>query len=329
MNMTLKVGLLVPAHVHAPSYVSCFARVSDAELVGVWDHNESRGQAFASAHNVPYIADKDNLLAQCDAVVVTSENIRHAALVKEALAAGKHVLCEKPLATNAADAGAMVALAVQNNLRLMTAFPCPYSPNWAKAVDRVKKGEIGSIKAICATNQGTCPHSWFVDTAESGGGAIMDHVVHVADLLNRLMGIAPSHVHAQKGHQMFEQSWEDSGIVTLQYANGVFATIDSSWCVPKGYRTWGNVTLNIVGDLGVIEVDLFKQEMNLHRSEGTNHAMVGFGSNLDLLMVTEFVAAIREGRDPMTSGADGLAATRIVESAYASIGSDTPMELVS
>lgn len=326
--MTLKVGLLVPAHVHAPSYVACCSQIADASIVGVWDHDEARGRKFAANFDVPYVSTQHELLDLCDAVVVTSENVRHKDLVMEALGQGKHVLCEKPLATSVADAEAMVSLAREKGLCLMTAFPCPYSPNWAKALDRVEKGEIGSVQAVCATNQGSCPHDWFVDVNESGGGAIMDHVVHVADLLHRLFGAAPAQVQAQKGHQMYEQSWEDSGIVTLQYESGAFATIDSSWCVPPGYRTWGNVTLNIVGEKGVIEVDLFKQEMHLHKTEGINHRMVGFGSNLDLLMVQEFVAAIREGREAKTSGADGLAATRIVEAAYASLSNGSVQELV-
>ncbi len=105
-----KIGILSFAHVHAPSYASCLTELSEAELAAVWDDNARRGRAAAKAHGARFIGDLDAFLATDIAgVVITAENVRHRELVERAAAAGKWILCEKPLATTVQDAKAMIA----------------------------------------------------------------------------------------------------------------------------------------------------------------------------------------------------------------------------
>ena len=199
---------------------------------------------------------------------------------------------------------------------LATAFPCPFSPNFLHAVSRIENGDIGKLLAINATNQGKCPGGWFVDESLSGGGAMIDHVVHVADLLRRLIGTTVSRVQAQIGNNMYHRDTDDTAMVTVEFDGGLFATIDSSWSKPEASPTWGNVRLTIVGEKGVIEVDLFSQGVTLV-SDRISH--VGSGTNLDSLMVRDFLDAIEHRRAPKSTLRDGLWASEIALLAYASV----------
>lgn len=320
----LRVGILSAAHVHTPSYADCLRRLDLAELVGVWDDDVGRGQAFAERHGCDFVGDRADLLSRCDAVVVTAENVRHRSLAVEACGMGKHVLCEKPLATTVADAQAMVDAARTAGVNLMTAFPCPFSPAFDKLQARVRNGDIGQVVAVCSTNRGSCPGGWFVQKELSGGGAMIDHTVHVADLLRRLLGCEPVRVQAQIGHNTYDQDWEDTAMLTLEYPNGVFATLDSSWSRPKSFKTWGDVTMNVVGEKGTIELDMFGPAIDRYHPGSKTHSVLGYGSNLDLAMVSEFVASVLENRLPKVTGEDGLAAVRVAEMAYASVGRMEP-----
>lgn len=316
--MPIRVGVLSAAHVHAPSFVACLQADSRAEVAGVWDDDAARGRAFAEARGLSFFEDASQLLADCDAAVICSENMKHAAHIEMAADAGRHILCEKPLAPTFDAAAAIEAVVSRAGVVFMTAFPCPFSPTFQKMKASVDSGEIGQVLALNTTNRGQCPMGWFVDASQSGGGAMIDHVVHVADLLRRLLGADPVSVFAQTGSNMYGQGWDDIAKLTISFPAGVFATLDSSWSRPKSYKTWGDVTLKVVGSKGLIEADLFGQGLDWTTDR---HAMAGSGSNLDALMVGEFLRAVEEGREPLTSLHDGLMASRVALAGYASVKS--------
>ncbi|MDX2065128.1 MAG: Gfo/Idh/MocA family oxidoreductase [Fimbriimonadaceae bacterium] len=342
--MAIRLGLITAAHVHTPGYVAGLARAAAgpgalpaAVWAGIWDHDAGRGEAFAAAHGLPIFGQRDALIAACDAVVITSENRRHAEHLMAAMAAGRHVLCEKPVVTTAEEAARVraAAAAMPASAVLMTAFPCRYAPGYAELVRVLESGRIGRVRAIAATNRGTCPHGWFTDAAESGGGALMDHVVHVADVVRHLPLRAPTsddsgadareanrghrpnvatRIRAQVGTGMYggfgrATPVEDVAMLTIDLADGPFVTLDASWSRPAAYRTWGDVMITVVGDAGVIEVDLFGQEVQRYgAANGRSHAALGFGADLDAAMMREFLTAIGEGRPARTTLEDGIAA---------------------
>jgi len=227
------------------------------------------------------------------------------------------VLCEKPLAPTKEHAERIQKALSSSGVTLMTAFPCPFSPIFQRLRQRVMAGDIGRVLAVNATNRGTCPFGWFTKPELSGGGAMIDHVVHVADLLWRLLGEAPSKVVAQTGTNMYGQEFDDTAHLTLSYPSGVFATLDSSWSRPANYRVWGDVTLKVVGEKGVIEADLFGQGVSVLTDKAR---LLGTGSDLDKEMVGEFIAAVTQGRPPSVTAEDGLRASAVAivgyESAY-------------
>jgi predicted dehydrogenase len=325
--MAVRIGILVPAHVHTGSYVVCLKRNPNAELVGLWDDDIARGETYAKSKEIPFFSDFDTLMAQVDAVAITSENLRHGELIERAASHGKHILCEKPLAASEQEEIRIRQAVESSGVRLMTAFPCRFSPAFQRLIDRVTAGEIGSIQAICSTNRGTCPGGWFTEPEKSGGGAMIDHVVHVADLLRVLLKSEPARVQAQTGNNMYGKDWDDTAMVTIEFQNGVFCTLDSSWSRPTGYKTWGDVRMNVVGDSGVIELDMFGPGVDVYSNEGKSHISAGYVSDLDYMMFDEFVQSIIGNREPSIGMHDGLQAARVAIKGYESARLGQPVSV--
>ncbi|HVK02621.1 MAG TPA: Gfo/Idh/MocA family oxidoreductase [Armatimonadaceae bacterium] len=316
----LKIGLLSTAHMHAASYAAQVNAHPAAQLVGLWDDSPERLAKQAQAYQTAPFADADELVAASDAVVVCSENVHHRALTEKAAAAGKPVLCEKPLAINPDDARAMVETCRAAGVPLYTAFPCRFSPAFQQLRDVVGSGALGEILAVRGTNRGRCPGGWFVDTKLSGGGAVMDHTVHVTDLLRFLLGSEAKSVFCESDNNLIHGDFDDTGFVAINFESGVFATLDASWSRPKTFPTWGDVTLGVTGTKGTVELDMFGQESVLFSDTAGRVSYAGWGSNIDEGLVKAFVRAVTEGvADEIATGEDGLRAVEVVEAAYESV----------
>ncbi len=325
--MPLRVGVLSSAHVHTGGYVHGIKSNPDAVLVGLWDNDVSRGEAFCTQSGAKFYADRSKLLAEVDAVVICSENNYHGALGEAAALAGKHILCEKPLATSEADFNRLMMAVDKTGVKVMTAFPCRYSPAWKMVKERVAAGEIGQLKAICATNRGTCPFSWFVQKELSGGGAMIDHVVHVTDLLRDLLVEEPIRVQAQIGSNIYGKDWEDTAMVTIEFASGVFASLDSSWSRPGVFKTWGDVTMNLIGDKGVIELDMFGTGLDHYHPGAVTHTLNGYGYDLDAGMIDGFVQACLHNTEVPITAFDGMQAARVALAGYRSVKEGKPVSV--
>jgi predicted dehydrogenase len=113
----------------------------------------------------------------------------------------------------------------------------------------------------------------------------------------------------------------------LTFANGAFASIDCSWSRPPHYPTWGGLTMELVGEGGLVIVDPFRQVMSIYAQGAARPAWSYWGSNANQAMVDEFVAAVQEQRAPAVTGHDGLKATEIVAAVYRSAATHQPVTL--
>ena len=326
----MRIGVMSFAHTHASGYVRLLAAMPGIELRATDpDHGErpsgeSGGASLAAELGVDYVDTYDELLAwRPDAVVVCSENTKHRDDVLRAAAAGAHVLCEKPLATTSEDAEAMVRACEDAGVTLMVAFPVRFSPAFRALKERYDNGLLGNVYGISGTNNGKIPgeRSWFTDPELAGGGALTDHVVHIADMLDALFGGTPATaVYAQaNGFFGSDARVETGGLVSITYANGVSATIDCSWSRPPSYPVWGGLTLHAVTDSGLVDVNPFAQRVDGFSEAAANALWLGYGANADEAMLAEFLSAIREGRRPQPDGEVGCRTVRIVEAAYRSV----------
>jgi predicted dehydrogenase len=327
---SVRIGLLSAAHVHADAYLQGLGSMPGVELVGLWDEDAGRGRATASAHGTIAFPSELGLLDAVDGVVIASTNSEHRRLATLAAEAGVVVLCEKPLATSVDDAAAIVDACAAAGARLMTAFPMRWSPVIGVLASSIRSGALGEIVAMEGVNTGEMPDvnaGWFVDPALAGGGALIDHVVHLADLYRWLMGSEAVEVHALANRILQERfaAVETGALVSLRFASGAFATIDCSWSKPRSYPTWGGLSLEVVGTGGVVTADAFRQHLVRYGTRETGITWPAWGSDANGGMLAEFAAAIREDREPAVTGVDGLRAVEIVDAAYRSVASGQPV----
>ena len=328
----MRIGLLSAAHLHVDAYVANL-RAAGAEVVGLTDDDPGRGRAWCTAHGVPWVDSTDELLSRdLDGVVVCSETAAHRRDVEGVAAAGLGVLCEKPLATTEDDAKALVAACERAGVPLLTAFPMRYSPPMREVADLLGSGVLGEVQAAMGTNQGELPmrhRAWFVEPTRSGGGALMDHVVHLADVLRWYLDDEVVEVYAATNRLLHAPTVtvETGGVVLLTFASGVFASIDCSWSKPDVYPTWGGLRLDLVASEGVVGVDAFAQRLTVHGGSDGPLAWPEWGSDANQGLIDDFVGVLREERPPAVTGHDGLAATRVALAAARSAELGTPVAL--
>lgn len=323
----VRVGLISLAHMHGISYANALKSIPYAELVGIYDRDGQRRDKYAKEFGVKSFSDLESLLKEVDAVIICSENSLHAEYTIKSAQAGKHVLCEKPLASNLADAEKMVEVCKENNVILQTAFPIRFSTPVVRAKEIIDSGAIGEILAIAGTNHGKMPPGWFLDKELAGGGAVFDHTVHVVDIMRWYLNSEVAQVYAEVDTLLHDVDIDDAGMLTMEFENGVIATLDPCWSRPKTFPTWGDVTMKIVGTKGTLAVDAFAQTGEVF-SDVVGHSQYNFwGDDADQAMVKDFIDCIVEKRPPRASGVDGMRATEVALAAYESANQVKPVKL--
>ncbi|WP_323743088.1 Gfo/Idh/MocA family oxidoreductase [Curtobacterium sp. VKM Ac-2887] len=328
----LKIAVMSFAHTHAIGYLTALAAMPGVEVRGADPGGvstgetvvELRGRDLADELGVDYAETYDELLAWGpDAVVVTSENARHRELVEAAATAGAHVLCEKPLATTWEDGLAIRDAVEAAGVVLMVAFPVRFTSAFDKLRAAHDSGALGQLFSVRGANNGMLPltRSWFTEPELSGGGAIVDHVVHIADLLEGLMGSAPVTVTAVANRTLHaaRAQAETAGLVTITYANGVVAAIDCSWSKPDTSAVWGGLTLDVAGTGGTVSLDFFGAAARGIVAETGLPIESRYGADPDAAMLRTFVDAVRAGVQPQPDVHVGLRTLSIVLAAQESV----------
>lgn len=273
-----------------------------------------------------------------DAIVVCTPPHIHAEITIAALESGKHVLCEKPLCRTIAEAESMLAAAKRNNRLLKCGFNHRHHPAVLEARKRFERGDFGKIIAA-RCRYGICgrpgyENEWRADPARAAGGQIAEQGTHAVDLFRWFLGEL-TEVSCMTSIGYFrEQSLDDNGMAMFRSSEGALATLHSS------LTHWKNLfSFEIMGEDGYFTVD------GLGASYGTERLIVGkrdFNAPFQDLVIeyrggdsswqsewNEFKAAVAESREPLGSGADGLAAVRITQAAYHAEKTKTVVDILS
>ena len=329
----MKIGIMSFAHLHAEAYIHNIRAIPGVEFIGIADEDLERGRHFANLYDAHIFPSYEALLAEKpDGVLICSENSKHRPLVEMAAQAGVNILCEKPLATALEDAQAIIDVCREADVTLMTAFPMRFSAPLVEVKGQLEANALGKLYCFNTTNQGRMPiheRAWFVDKELAGGGAVMDHTVHLADILRWFLHSEVVEVYAQANHILHADKVdvETAGLLMLTFADSTFATIDCSWSKPLNYPTWGGLTMEIISERGLTVVDGFSQNLNLFTQEPAGNSWAYWGSDANQGMVEEFVNALREGRETAVTGEDGYKALEITLAAYHSINTGKPQRL--
>ncbi|HTT58205.1 MAG TPA: Gfo/Idh/MocA family oxidoreductase, partial [Opitutaceae bacterium] len=271
-----------------------------------------------------------------DAVALATPVATHHPLTRAALAAGRHVLVEKPLATTHADAQELVALAAARKRVLMVDHTYVYHPAVERIRDLVRAGELGRLHYIDSTriNLGLFQHDVNV---------IWDLAVHDLAIINALIDERPTRVQAI-GASHTSSPLENIGILTLRYASGLFAHVNCSWVSPVKIRHMligGDRRMIVYDDLDANEpVKIYDSGVTARTDEERHRLLFDYRigdvrspripprealANL----VADFVAAVRDGTAPRADGRFGADTVKILEAAQHSVragGSEVSLE---
>ncbi|MEX2680322.1 MAG: Gfo/Idh/MocA family protein [Candidatus Sigynarchaeota archaeon] len=322
------VGIASFAHIHAFSYVQILKQMDNVEIAGFCDFNDARANRVVNEFKIPRFPTYEKLAAMddLDAVLVTTETVYHADAALVAMERGKHVIVEKPIATSLVDANRMIDAASRHGVKLFQCYPCRYHPSAQKAKELIASGEAGDILGITSTNHGRMPDprdpatTWFSSKQLAGGGAVMDHTTHAADLMFWFTGWTPGHVFGI-AKRLFHDGidCDDAGMVLISFENGVAASIDPSWNRPDAYPTWGDLTMMVYGSKITISIDMFNQNIDIFSNDREkNTVWHPFGSDANRGMLDEYINAIVEDLPPPVSGEDGRRALKVALLAYES-----------
>jgi predicted dehydrogenase len=262
MTRELRIGMISWAHVHAEFRAKAISEIDGARVVAIADDDEARGRAAAERWGVAdFHADWRELVARddLDIVMVHSENGRHAEQVIAAAQSGKHVFCEKPVATAVADAQAMADAVRAAGVDGTAAFVSRFSKEADRAKAVVESGALGdilftrSIIGLAGIAEIGCPPDmveWMQDPVLGGGGAWIDEGSHGIDLLRWLVGdiVEVSAMTANRAKP--DLDGEDVGVAVVRYANGALGEITTAWSmsVDIGMRN----ALEIYGTTGTL-----------------------------------------------------------------------------
>lgn len=230
----VRVGIASLAMYHGTFWARALAASEKAELVGIWDDDAGRGREGARAAGTRYVPELERLLDACDAICITSETVRHADLVERAAAAGRHVLCEKPLATTMADCDRIRRAVDAAGITFMQGYPKRFDPASHELKRLVDGGELGTVTLVRVRHghlyglrRPDVLPGWMHDPLQAGGGALLDEGCHGADLIRWLFG-EPDAVMATVSHRALGRVVEDLGLAVFLYDDGPACELCSS-----------------------------------------------------------------------------------------------------
>ena len=274
----------------------------------------TRDPAKAAPFNTRVFYTLDEALAdpQVHAVYVGTPVFLHAPQTIQALRAGKHVLCEKPMAMNEVEARTMVQAAAESGKTFGVAYYRRCYPKVQRAKELIATGAIGQPVVAELTNHmwfdGEGSRSWLVDPAKAGGGPLFDIASHRIDVLNFLFG-KPLRVQAQLSNVVHHYAVEDNATVTIEYENGVRGVVDVRW-----HSKINRDECRIRGTEGEIEMSPLNGPDLIYpggREDLPPHA------NLHYPMIENFVDAIKGKAPLLSSGTSAFLTDWVTERARA------------
>jgi predicted dehydrogenase len=327
--MKLKIGIIgagsIVRHRHLPET----SMHPNAEVYAICDIVEARAADLAQQHNCQAYTDYQEMIQDpdLDAVIVAATNTTHAEMTIAALEAGKHVLCEKPMATSLKDAQRMIEAAEQSNKQLMIAHNQRLEPAHQKAKEILQSRKLGKILTFSSTFGHPGSEDWAIDGADTwfyrkeitGLGVLGDLAIHKLDLLRWLLD--DDYTEAAAFMDTISKTYpsgelidvEDNALCLLKTAKGAMGNVTASWSHQKE-----NNSTTIYCENGVLEIyvnpdfplvvhyDFQRAEYHKLGKKSTNVEQVKTG------IVDAFVDAIVEGHEVPIPGIEGYKALEAV-----------------
>jgi len=320
-----KVGVIgagTMGGVHAEAWQS-----TEADLVGVFDIVPAAAQKLTDKLGIESFPNRESLLEAVDIVDVCVPTPSHKDNVLAAIEAGKHVVCEKPMAPTLGDCADMIRAAEDKGVRLFIAQVVRFFPAYATAKRIIDEGRIGKLGVIRLNRGGGHPGGWFAVEEESGG-TLLDLMVHDFDYLRWIAGDV-ERVYCQR----YLSDEGDYSLVTARLRSGAIAHIEGSWAYPAGiFRT----SFDIAGDDGLLTFDSERTaplQVRLKQEEAARGGVIVPSSplvpedNPYRQEIVHFYECLLSGEEFMVTPRDAMAAVQIALAARQSWQTGEPVTL--
>jgi 1,5-anhydro-D-fructose reductase (1,5-anhydro-D-mannitol-forming) len=330
----LRWGLIGASTIAAEHMIGAF-RANRGEAVAVMSTNAERAASYAKKHGIPRATTSLKELVDSkdvDAVYISTTNELHRDQVFAAAAAGKHVVCEKPLALTLKDARAMVAECRKRGVVMATNHHLRNAATHRAMREAIKQGRIGKPLFARVFHSVYLPahlQGWRLDRPGAGGGVILDITVHDADTLRFVLDDEPKSVVAMASHGgMGREGLEDGVMGVIRFSSGVLAQFHDGFTTK--YATTG---FEVHGEAGsLIGRDCMTQQPKgdvLLRNAAGEEQLKLDHENLYARSIRLFQDAVQGRGAPSATGEDGVKSLSVAISAGASAGTgaETPIDL--
>lgn len=326
-----KIGIIGCGKIAQTRHIPEYADNKNAELAGYYDLNTERAKQIADLYGGKVYGSPEEMLAdtEIDAVSVCTANNAHAEMTVQALRAGKHVLCEKPMATKIEDCERMVAEAERNQRFLMIGQNQRLTKAHVKAKELLEKGAIGRVLTFRTTFGHGGPETWSIDPGKNGWffdkkkaamGAMADLGVHKTDLIQYLTGqniveVTAAAVTLDKRDAAGELvGVDDNAICIYRMADGALGTMSASW-THYGEEDNSTVLYGTEGVMKIYENPQYAIEIISKTGEKVYYDLEKIQTNNNQTksgIIDAFVEALEKEEEPPVSGGQVLAAMRAV-----------------
>ena len=289
------------------NHARVFKELEETELLAVCDINAERAKSVAKQFGVRAYTSIGKLLKRKD-VEAVSNCVWSLNLAKETLKAlktGKHVLVEKPMATNVKQAEKLLEVAKEEGLHLTVGFLMRFIPGIQHMKNAIEDKTIGNL--VCATAKRVS--EWPERIGDVG--VVKDTAIHDIDIIRYLFGEEPIAVYAKTG-SMKHKKFEDYAQIMLTFEGGKSAFIESNWLTPYKTRT-----LVVTGSKALMKLDYITQELTIEDAKETIQPRYPWQEPLKLEL-QHFANCILKKEKPLITGTDGLKALQIAEAALKS-----------
>jgi 1,5-anhydro-D-fructose reductase (1,5-anhydro-D-mannitol-forming) len=330
----LRWGLIGASTIAAEHMIGAF-RVNGGEAVAVMSANPDRAASYAKKHGIAHATTSLKELVDSkdvDAVYISTTNELHRDQVFAAAAAGKHVLCEKPLALTLKDARAMVAECRKRGVIMGTNHHLRNATTHRAMREAIKQGRIGKplfARVFHSVYLPTHLQGWRLDRPDAGGGVILDITVHDADTLRFVLDDEPKSVAAMSSHGgMGREGLEDGAMGVIRFSSGLLAQFHDGFTTK--YATTG---FEVHGEEGsLIGRDCMTQQPKgdvLLRTATGDEQLKLDHENLYARSIRLFEDAVHGRGAPSATGEDGVKSLSVAISAAAAVrmGAETPIDL--
>lgn len=300
------------------NHARVYKELPSTELVAICDVNPERAKAIADQFGVKAYTNSAMLLKdkEIDAISVCTWSTVLANEALKGLRAGKHVLVEKPMATNSKQAKRLCETAKENGVVLTVGFLMRFIPGLQVIREAVEKKKIGEL--VCANAKRVS--QWPERIGDVG--VVKDTAIHDIDVMRFISRQDPITVYAKMG-SMRNRKFEDYAHIMLTYQNGESAFIESNWLTPYKTRT-----LTVTGSDAIMRLDYITQEIWIEQQKETVQPRYPFQEPLKCEL-QHFSECITEKKKPLISGEDGVKALEIAEAAIKSSAKNRAVNLKS